>query len=314
MTYCVAALVEEGIVFASDSRTSAGLDNIAIFGKMMVWEVPGQRVIVVLSSGNLATTQSVIALLKMRARNEDGKSLPGGVLSMPQMYDVAALVGNTLREVVRREASVRERGVEIDCSFIVGGQIGQKTPRLFRIYPEGNFIEATPQTNYFQIGETKYGKPVLDRVVKFQTPMKDVAKAFMVSFDSTMRSNLTVGLPIDLLSYERNSCRVTLKKRFQQGDRYFSELSGIWSAGLRRAFLEVPPVPWGDDAPPSEQLETESASVRLSGARRTRSQQEARASQDPLECNSAPAATTESTRDKPRSSPRSPGDPSEKRD
>lgn len=247
MTYCVAALVEEGIVFASDSRTSAGPDNIATYGKMMVWEAPGERVIVVLSSGNLATTQSVIALLKMRAKNEDGEALPGGLLCARQMYDVAELVGSTLREVVMRQQAVRESGVDIDCSFIVGGQIDHKTPRLFRIYPEGNFIEATPQTNYFQIGETKYGKPVIDRVVKFQTPMKEVAKAFLVSFDSTMRSNLTVGLPIDLLIYERDSCKVTLKRRFMQGDKYFSELSGIWSAGLRRAFTEVPPVPWVDE-------------------------------------------------------------------
>ncbi|MGZ8153986.1 MAG: peptidase [Burkholderiales bacterium] len=247
MTYCVAALVEEGMVFASDSRTSAGPDNIAVYGKMMVWELPGERVIVILSSGNLATTQSVIALLKMRARNEEGKALPGGILRTRQMYDVAELVGSTLREVVAREKSVRERGVDIDCSFLVGGQIGHKTPRLYRIYPEGNFIEATPQTNYFQIGETKYGKPIIDRVVRFQTPMKDVAKAFLVSFDSTMRSNLTVGLPIDLLLYQRDSCRVTFKRRFQQGDKYFSEISGIWSAGLRRAFADVPPVPWEDE-------------------------------------------------------------------
>ena len=236
------------MVFASDSRTSAGADNIATFGKMMVWEMPGKRVIVVLSSGNLATTQSVIALLKMRSKDEDGKALAGGILRVRQMYDVVELVGATLREVVERQKMVRESGVDIDCSFIVGGQIDSKTPRLFRIYPEGNFIEATPQTNYFQIGETKYGKPVIDRVVKFQTTMKEVAKAFLVSFDSTMRSNLTVGLPIDLLAYERDSCKVTLKRRFLQGDKYVSELSGIWSAGLRRAFTEVPPVPWVDEA------------------------------------------------------------------
>ena len=250
MTYCVAALVEEGMVFASDSRTSAGPDNIAVFGKMMVWEVPGDRVIVILSSGNLATTQSVIALLKMRSKDEDGKFLAGGILRARQMYDVAEMVGNTLREVVIREKSVREEGIDIDCSFIVGGQIDHKTPRLFRIYPEGNFIEATPQTNYFQIGETKYGKPVIDRVVKFETPMKEVAKAFLVSFDSTMRSNLSVGLPIDLLVYERDSCKVTLKRRFMPGDKYMTALTGIWSAGLRRAFGEVPPVPWVDEEQP----------------------------------------------------------------
>ena len=247
MTYCVAALVEEGIVFASDSRTSAGPDNIATFGKMMVWTEEGKRVIVVLSSGNLATTQSVIALLKMRSKNEDGKFLPGGILRARQMYDVAEMLGATLREVVTREKAVREEGIDIDCSFILGGQIDHKTPRLFRIYPEGNFIEATPQTNYFQIGETKYGKPVIDRVVKFNTPMKEVAKAFLVSFDSTMRSNLSVGLPIDLLVYERDSCKVTLKRRFMPGDKYMTALTGVWSAGLRRAFGEVPPVPWVDE-------------------------------------------------------------------
>jgi putative proteasome-type protease len=244
MTYCVAALADEGIVFASDSRTSAGPDNIATFGKMNVWEVPGERVLVVLSSGNLATTQSVISLIKMRAKDENGATQQNGILGVRRLYDVADVVGCTLREVVHRERSVREHGVDIDCSFIVGGQIGQHRPRLFRIYPEGNFIEATQDTSFFQIGETKYGKPIIDRVVRFDTPLREIAKAFLVSFDSTMRSNLTVGLPIDLLAYERNALRVSLRRRFGAGDKYFSEISGIWSAGLRRAFAEVPEVPW----------------------------------------------------------------------
>jgi putative proteasome-type protease len=244
MTYCVAALVQEGIVFASDSRTSAGPDNIAMYSKMMLWEVVGDRVIVILSSGNLATTQSVISLMKMRSRDADGNPQPNGVLGVTKMYEVAELVGSTLREIVQRERAVRENGVDIDCSFIVGGQIDHHTPRLFRIYPEGNFIEATQDTNFFQIGETKYGKPIIDRVVRFETPLKEVAKAFLVSFDSTMRSNLTVGLPIDLLAYERDALKVTLKRRFNNGDAYYSKISGIWSAGLRRAFGEVPEVPW----------------------------------------------------------------------
>ena len=244
MTYCVAALVEEGIVFASDSRTSAGPDNIAIYGKMVTWEVPGERVLVVLSSGNLATTQSVISLLRMRSKTVTGEPEPKGVLGVQRMYEAADLVGDTLREVVERESSVREAGVDIDCSFIVGGQIGTRRPRLFRVYPEGNFIEATSDTTFFQIGETKYGKPIIDRVVRVKTPLAQVAKAFLVSFDSTMRSNLSVGLPIDLLAYERDSLRVTHRRRFVQGDPYFSEISGTWSAGLRRAFAEVPDVPW----------------------------------------------------------------------
>jgi putative proteasome-type protease len=248
MTYCVAALVEEGIVFASDSRTSARADDIATFAKMVVWEAPGERVLVLLSSGNLATTQSVVSLLRMRSKDEVGNPTPGGILGVRTMFEVAELVGNTLREVVEREKSVREQGVDIDCSFIVGGQIDHRSPRLFRIYPEGNFIEATTDTNYFQIGEIKYGKPIIDRVVHFDTPMTEVAKAFLVSFDSTMRSNLTVGLPIDLLAYERDARRVTLRRRFNHGDGYFSRISGAWSAGLRRAFGEVPDVPWVDEA------------------------------------------------------------------
>jgi putative proteasome-type protease len=247
MTYCVAALVEQGIVFASDSRTSAGPDNIAQFSKMMVWETAGERMIVVLSSGNLATTQSVISLLKMRSKDQNGAPLPNGILGVKKMYEVAELIGETLREVVDREKAVREHGVDIDCSFIVGGQIDRHTPRLFRLYAEGNFIEASQDTSFFQIGETKYGKPIIDRVVRYETPLKEVAKAFLVSFDSTMRSNLTVGLPIDLLAYERDTCRVTYKRRFNHGDAYFSKISGIWSAGLRRAFGEVPDVPWVDE-------------------------------------------------------------------
>ena len=244
MTYCVAALTDEGIVFASDSRTSAGPDNIATYSKMVVWEVPGERLVTVLSSGNLATTQSVISLMRMRSRQEDGSPNPRGVLGLKRMFEVADLVGETLREVIEREKSVQEQGVDIDCSFIVGGQIDYHRPRLFRIYPEGNFIEASADTPFFQIGETKYGKPIIDRVVRRATPLKQVAKAFLVSFDSTMRSNLTVGLPIDLLAYERDALRVTMRRRFLNGDTYFSEISGIWSAGLRRAFAEVPEVPW----------------------------------------------------------------------
>jgi putative proteasome-type protease len=247
MTYCVAALVEEGIVFASDSRTSASFDNIATFSKMNVFETPGERVIVILSSGNLATTQGVIARLKMRARDPHGAAAPGGILGVAKLFEAAQLVGSTLREVVHDAAPVQQQGVDIGCHFIVGGQIEMKRPRLFHIYPEGNFIEATEDTNYFQIGEHKYGKPVMDRVVKYHIPLRAAAKAIIVSFDSTMRSNLTVGLPIDLLAYEKDSSRVTLRRRFADGDRYFSQLSGIWSAGLRRAFGEVPEIEWGGE-------------------------------------------------------------------
>jgi len=247
MTYCVAALVEEGIVFASDSRTAAGFDNISTYSKMTVFEVPGERVVVILSSGNLATTQGVVTRLRMRARDEQGTATRDGILGVTRMFEAAHLVGMTLREVMNEEAPVQQQGVDIGCHFIVGGQIDRKQPRLFHVYPEGNFIEATRDTNFFQIGEHKYGKPIMDRVVKYNVPLKAAAKAIIVSFDSTMRSNLTVGLPIDLVAYEKDSAKVTLRRRFDVDDQYFSKLSGIWSAGLRRAFGEVPEIEWGEE-------------------------------------------------------------------
>lgn len=237
MTYCVAASVATGIVFASDSRTNAGVDQVATFSKMHLFEMPGERVIVLLSAGNLATTQGVASLLRQRSAD--------GIGARATMYEVASLVGETLREVMTRDGPALEQ-LKIDpgCNFIVGGQIRGEGPRLFHIYPQGNFIEATRDTNYFQIGETKYGKPIIDRVVKYDTATKDVAKCLLVSFDSTMRSNLSVGLPIDLLAYERDRLRVTLRRRFTEGDAYFREISQFWSVGLRRLFAEVPDVSW----------------------------------------------------------------------
>ena len=237
MTYCVAAAIASGIVFASDTRTNAGVDYISTFSKMTVFEAPGERVVVMLASGNLGVTQSVVSLLRLRQAD--------GVLAAKSMYDVAVLVGDTLREVMQRDgASLQARNIDAGCNFIVGGQIAGEAPRLFHVYPEGNFIEASVDTNYFQIGETKYGKPIIDRVVKYDVPMKDAAKCLLVSFDSTMRSNLSVGLPIDLLGYEKDSLRVTLKRRFLENDPYFREISQFWSAGLRRVFQEVPDVSW----------------------------------------------------------------------
>lgn len=237
MTYCVAAVVSSGIVFASDSRTNAGVDQVSVYSKMNLFETPGERLVVILSAGNLATTQSVIGLLRQRA--------PQALDVQSNLFDVAALVGATLREVVERDGPALEQAkIDPGCNFIVGGQIRGEAPRLFQVYPQGNFIEASRDTNYLQIGETKYGKPIIDRVVKFDTALKDVAKCLLVSFDSTMRSNLSVGLPIDLLGYEKDRLRVTLRRRFGEGDPAFSQLSSYWSASLRRVFAEAPDVAW----------------------------------------------------------------------
>ena len=245
MTYCVAAITKEGIVFASDSRTSAGVDQISVFSKMNVFEVPGERMICMLSSGNLGTTQSVISLLHIRAKLEDGSLNAAGIDGLPCMYDIAVLVGRTLREVVARDGpGLEASNIDPGCTFILGGQVRDEPPRLFLVYPQGNFIEAMKDTNYFQIGERKYGKPMIDRVVTFESTLKELAKCFLVSFDSTMRSNLSVGLPIDLLGYEKDSLRVTHRRRYEEGDPYFEAISGFWSTGLLRVFAEVPDISW----------------------------------------------------------------------
>jgi putative proteasome-type protease len=245
MTYCVSAMTDHGIVFASDSRTHAGVDQLGIFSKMTVIEAPDERVIVLLSAGNLASTQSVTSLLKLRMRDDDGAINAKGLLGLRSLYDVAALVGDTIRETVTRDGPVLvEQHIDPGCTFIMGGQINGKAQRLFLIYPQGNFIESSQDTNYFQIGETKYGKPIIDRVVKYETSLKDVAKCLLVSFNSTMRSNLSVGLPIDLVVYEKDALRVTLRRRILDGDPYFGEIGRYWSAGLRRVFAEAPDMPW----------------------------------------------------------------------
>ena len=245
MTYCVAAVTDHGIVFASDSRTHAGVDQLGIFSKMTVIESLNERVIVLLCAGNLASTQSVVSLLKLRMRNEEGEINPNGIIGLRSLYDVAALVGDTMREVVARDGvALTQENIDPGCTFILGGQIKGKAQRLFRIYAQGNFIESSRDTSFFQIGESKYGKPVIDRVVKYDTSLKDVAKCLLVSFNSTMRSNLSVGPPIDLLAYEKDALRVTLRQRFAENDPYFSEIGRFWSNGLRRVFLEVPDVPW----------------------------------------------------------------------
>jgi putative proteasome-type protease len=212
---------------------------------MNVFETPGERVIVIMSAGNLATSQSVNSLLRMRMNDVSGKPDERGILGVGHLYDAAGLVGETLREVSARDQDASERHhVDVSADFIVGGQVLGSAPRLFHVYSLGNFIEATPDTPYFQIGETKYGKPIIDRLVRYGSPLEEVAKALIVSFESTMRSNMSVGLPIDVLAYQRDALRVTLRRRFCEGDRYFSEVSRFWEQGIRRAFEELPDLTW----------------------------------------------------------------------
>jgi putative proteasome-type protease len=242
MTYCVALQLDSGILFASDSRTNAGVDHIATFCKMKVFERPNERVIVALSSGNLSVTQSVINLLEQHRHADQAKPT---IWSVSSMYDVACLIGDALREVQRRDGTYLAQGnIDASASLLVGGQIKGEDPRLFNVYPQGNFIEASSDTLYFQLGEGKYGKPVLDRVVTTATNPVDAIKCVLVSFDSTIRSNISVGLPIDVLWYSRDSLRVGTQKRILEGDPYFNMLRQAWGGGLRRVFGELANPDW----------------------------------------------------------------------
>ena len=244
MTYCVGVLLNDGIVLASDSRTNAGVDNFATFCKMTVFERANDRVLVLLSSGNLAGTQAVISVLKQRGDIKDGTP---NLWNARTMFDVAVIVSDAVREIERRDAPYLESGaVSFNASFIVGGQLKGEPPRLFRIYAEGNFIEAGADTPFLQTGEAKYGKPILDRVITPATALSDATKSVLVSFDSTMRSNLSVGMPIDLVCYERDSLEVRMRRRFERSDPYFTALSAAWREGVRQVFRELPDFAWSD--------------------------------------------------------------------
>ncbi len=241
MTYCVATMIDAGIVFASDSRTNAGVDNISTFRKMKTFERTGDRALVIINSGNLAITQATMNHLEQAIRRGTEPNL----MSVYSMYDVAELVGKALREVRHRDGPfLMENNVDGSANFIVGGQIAGEHQRLFLVYAEGNFIEATPETPYFQIGETKYGKPIIDRVITAGTCIEDVIKCVLVSFDSTMRSNLSVGMPIDLVCINRDSMHIGINHNFDERDPYYLRLRQSWGEGVRRAFAELPNPEW----------------------------------------------------------------------
>jgi putative proteasome-type protease len=237
MTYCVGLRLDRGILFASDTRTNAGVDNVSSFSKMHVWERQGDRVIVMLSAGNLAFTQSVISLLNEKI--DLGPEHPS-LATVTTMFQAARIVGETVREVRRNEKELIEQHPSLfSASFILGGQIHGDAPRLFQVYQEGNFIEATKDTAYFQIGEHKYGKPILDRVAKPEMRMGVAAKLILISFDSTLRSNLSVGMPIDLLIYRKDELKVSEQRRIREDDPYFRKLSKAWSEAIRDAFSHI---------------------------------------------------------------------------
>lgn len=225
------------MVFASDSRTNAGVDQISCFKKMRSFVNPGDRAIVVLSSGNLSITQNAINLLEQHGRHPERPNL----WNAESMFDAAQVLGECLREVRKHDGEfLAQSNVDAGANFIIGGQIREERMRLFLVYAEGNFIEASDETPFFQTGETKYGKPIIDRVIKPDTPLSDAVKCVLVSFDSTMRSNLSVGLPIDIACYSESSLRLDLQQHITQDDPYFSQISRRWSDGLRGVFASLP--------------------------------------------------------------------------
>ncbi len=241
MTYCVGLKLDRGIVFMSDTRTNAGVDNISVFPKMFHWETQDERALTLMTAGNLATTQAVVSLLNERALPAEERGTPS-ILEAPSMYQVARLVGETLREVIRDQTG--DSGHQAESTFsatmILGGQIRGGEPRLFMIYPEGNFVEASPETPFFQIGEAKYGKPILVRAYDPEMSFEDAAKLLMVSFDSTIKANLSVGLPLDLHLYDADSLTTGVKRRIELGDPFFEALSSGWGEALKEAFHSLP--------------------------------------------------------------------------
>ena len=242
MTYCVGMRLNDGLVFLSDSRTNAGVDQISTFRKMTVFEHPGERLMVLLSAGNLAITQAVQQIVCERVAADRASVWKSG-----GMLEAVRVVGDAVRQVSARDAAaLKEAGIEFNCSFIFGGQIRGEATRLFHVYAAGNFIEATPENPYFQIGESKYGKPIIDRVLSPSTSLGEAAKCALVSMDSTLRSNISVGLPLDLLVYEADRLRVTKFVQIDQDNAYMQMIRSTWGARLRQVFSEIPDPTWRD--------------------------------------------------------------------
>jgi putative proteasome-type protease len=241
MTYCVAIKLNAGMVFLSDSRTNAGVDLVNRFRKMTVFEVPGERMITLMTSGNLSISQAVVQELMQQSGSDDNSSL----WNVNNMFQAARLVGEAIRTVHAHErAAFKDFGVEFNVSFIVGGQIGSEEMRLFQVYAAGNFIEATDENPYFQIGEAKYGKPIVDRVITPETSLDEAAKCALISMDSTLRSNISVGLPLDLLCYEKSSLAVTKFTQITVDNHYYQMIHSTWGARLREVFGEIEDPTW----------------------------------------------------------------------
>ena len=249
MTYCVAIKLNAGLVFLSDSRTNAGLDQISTFRKMIIYEKPDDRFMVLLSAGNLSISQSVREILQVEQLKDHGGSQPITIWNAKSMFDAARVLGAAIRRVHERDANdLKNSGVDFNVAMIFGGQINGEAMRLFQVYSAGNFIEATPETPYFQIGESKYGKPVLDRVITPETPLEEAAKCALVSMDSTLKSNLSVGLPLDMVVYEVDSFETNKVVCIDNDNPYFQMLHNNWGKKLREVFDSIEDPMWNGGA------------------------------------------------------------------
>ena len=245
MTYCVAIKLNAGLVFLSDSRTNAGLDQINTFRKMIVYEKPDDRFMVLLSAGILSISQSVREILQNEQLKERPDSEPITIWNAKSMFDAARVLGSAIRHVHDRDGeSLQQSGVEFNVSLIFGGQVKGESMRLFQVYSAGNFIEATLETPFFQLGESKYGKPVLDRVITPETPLDEAAKCALVSMDSTLKSNLSVGLPLDLVVYEANRFETDKVVCIDEDNPYFKMLHNSWGQRLREVFDSIEDPMW----------------------------------------------------------------------
>jgi putative proteasome-type protease len=247
MTYCCGILVRQGLVMIADTRTNAGLDNISTFRKLHVFSNPGERILALASAGNLAISQSAISTLTEGLENPDSGEIET-LMNAPTMFKAAQRIGRAIRHVRRLEGSaLKAEEISFDVSFLFGGQIRGGPMRLFMIYSAGNFIECTTDTPYLQIGEHKYGKPVLDRAISYDVDLHDALKIGLISMDSTMRSNLGVGMPIDILLVRPDVCEADLNYRIEAGEPYFHDLRSRWSAALRAAHQNIPRPPYGNE-------------------------------------------------------------------
>ena len=254
MTYCVGMCLRDGLVMITDSRTNAGIDNINSFRKLHIFENPGEAVISLATSGNLSVTQSVVSMVTEGLPNpETGEAET--LLKAPTMFKAAQLVGRAMREVYRLDGeSLEKHGGRFDAAVLIGGEVRDKRMRMFMVYSAGNFIESSSDTPFLQIGEHKYGKPILDRAITYDTELNEALKIGLISMDSTMRSNLAVGLPIDCMILKRGTLRLELAQRIEAGDPYFEDLRRRWAEALRATHQSIPTPPYGQPAANVEQI------------------------------------------------------------